>query len=368
MKSNSIIIKEFDLARQILSSSDFIGVNITRHLDGIKQHHTHSFTYLSKYASISLPFLDGDEHRYIRKKLAPLFSTKTVRNRNDILHRIVDRAFQAFLSADEPDLVQNFTDEIYLNMVEEYIGIQIDDRQEFLSQVSIATLLVEPLLSISSLKKVDDSYRKLSEMIGDLSVHPPSNTVIGHLLNDADLDLTSDQIQTVITILAVAGHTMTESLSNVLLALSRTGKEYMEQMKNPEWVEDHIEHFIRLFASTEYLSRESNKDQIIQGCPVSRGDKVFLYIPDINRDEKMFHGKNDLKSIVDAKPQKHMSFGAGQHVCPGNFLSHELFVLILNKYANTFKNVSIAEDKIIYNTTTVAKRLKSLPVSSFELN
>jgi cytochrome P450 len=52
---------------------------------------------------------------------------------------------------------------------------------------------------------------------------------------------------------------------------------------------------------------------------VTKGDRVILCFPSGNRDEEVF--EDPFAFRVDRKPNRHIGFGYGPHICLGMFLA-----------------------------------------------
>lgn len=68
------------------------------------------------------------------------------------------------------------------------------------------------------------------------------------------------------------------------------------------------------------MCRTTTQDSVFRGKLIKQGDRVVLWYVSANRDEAVIE-EPDRFMIDRAKPNKHLSFGAGIHRCVGDRLA-----------------------------------------------
>jgi len=104
-----------------------------------------------------------------------------------------------------------------------------------------------------------------------------------------------------------------------------------------------VEEILRLSAPTAFGPiRYAHEDVEIGGVTIQRGELVIISNDAANRDESKFATSEDF--TADRKPNLHLSFGHGMHVCIGASLARtELRVVFLALFRR-FPNLRLATD------------------------
>jgi len=73
--------------------------------------------------------------------------------------------------------------------------------------------------------------------------------------------------------------------------------------------------FFRVFMPLTHIGRVCPVDTSVHGVPVKAGGRVSLAWSSANFDETVFDAPEDIR--LDRKPNPHLSFGFGPHLCLG---------------------------------------------------
>ena len=134
------------------------------------------------------------------------------------------------------------------------------------------------------------------------------------------MHLTDPEIVSTIIVLLNAGHEATvNTLGNGLRALL-THPEQWERLVGGE-VEPAaaVEELIRWTTPVLNMCRVATRDTEIAGTSVARGQQVVLMYGSANRDESVF--EDPFAFRIDRRPNPHLAFGFGEHVCMGAHLA-----------------------------------------------
>lgn len=117
--------------------------------------------------------------------------------------------------------------------------------------------------------------------------------------------------------LAFAGgrDTIIHSISSVLGYLGQHPEalEYLRQ--DPKRITLASEEFFRVFMPLTHIGRVCPADTDVNGVTVKAGERVSLCWASANFDEKAFDAPEEVR--LDRKPNPHLSFGFGTHLCLG---------------------------------------------------
>jgi cytochrome P450 len=78
---------------------------------------------------------------------------------------------------------------------------------------------------------------------------------------------------------------------------------------------------------------------------MKKGDRVVLSEASAGRDERAFPDADTF--LVDRFPNRHLSFGAGIHRCPGSHLARITFTEIMREVLERIPDYRILDDEIV---------------------
>jgi cytochrome P450 len=109
--------------------------------------------------------------------------------------------------------------------------------------------------------------------------------------------------------------TVINSITSVLGYLGRHPEalEYLRQ--DPKRIVLASEEFFRVTSPITHLGRVCPVDTDVHGVTVKAGDRVSLCWASANRDESVFEAPEEVR--LDRKPNPHLAFGFGPHLCLG---------------------------------------------------
>lgn len=147
---------------------------------------------------------------------------------------------------------------------------------------------------------------------------------------DPDADITSalldlqidgapvgdDLVAGVLRLLISAGHnSTTNAMGNLLLYLATHPDEQDDLRAHPEKLAAAIEELLRYESPVQEMPRFVTRDTVLQGRDIAEGDRIGMLWASGNRDESVFPDAD--RCILDRKPNRHLAFGVGPHMCLG---------------------------------------------------
>ena len=117
-----------------------------------------------------------------------------------------------------------------------------------------------------------------------------------------------------------AGHeTSTNMISHGIHEFLRNPSEITKLQVDAGLADSAAEEVLRYQAPIQINNRRSTADTKIAGMPLPAGTVVHLMLGAGNRDPAQFP-EPDLFDI-ERRPNRHLSFGLGVHICAGNTLA-----------------------------------------------
>ncbi len=128
------------------------------------------------------------------------------------------------------------------------------------------------------------------------------------------------EFDTFFLLLAVAGNETTRNLiSHGLLLLLEHHEALARLREDPSRIPAAVEEMLRFRSPVIYMARTALEDTQLEGQRIRKGDKLLLYYPSANRDERVFEHPDVFD--IDRKQNHHLAFGVGEHFCIGTHLA-----------------------------------------------
>ena len=277
----------------------------------LREHALFSSSPMAEFSSV-LNGSDPPVHTEMRRALQPLFDRKLQLARRDAVREITRRRIDELKPRDWFEMVDDFTAPITHSIACGWLGVR-EDRTAPIKAKQVRDVRwsdVEPALN-------------------------PDGPVA--LLASAN-QLDTKAIAELVAFLLVAGvETVRELVAFGLLAISRDTDCVDGLLSNATTIPDVLEELIRLEPAVHTLLRRTSQDVEIEGHVIPRGSVVWASLAAANRDPLNF---DDPDAIIPGRDgTSHVSFGAGQHFCPGRYLGRVEAEVILSELMPHFRTL-----------------------------
>jgi cytochrome P450 len=161
-------------------------------------------------------------------------------------------------------------------------------------------------------------------------------------------------------ILIVAGNETTRNaISGGLLAFLENPDQWQQLNRDGTRLDGAVEEVLRYTSPVIHHARTSVSDVEIRGTQIRAGDTVALFYPSANRDEEIF--EDPFRFRIDRRPNPHLAFGIGEHVCLGAHLARIEIELVFRHLAGRVLEIESAGETERLASANVGG-IKSLPV------
>jgi cytochrome P450 len=161
-------------------------------------------------------------------------------------------------------------------------------------------------------------FRAISE---DRRAHPTDD--LASLIANSTIDgqpISDLEAMSYYIIVATAGHdTTSSSTAGAMWALAENPAELAKVKADPSLIPGLVDESIRWTTPVKTFMRTVTQDTTFAGRDLKKGDWLMLCYASGNRDEAVFEEPGQFR--VDRKPNKHLAFGYGAHLCLGQHLA-----------------------------------------------
>lgn len=277
-----------------------------------------------EHHTTSLVFNDPPLHTRVRSILQGAMTPRAFANLRPELVALVDRLIDQMEVAGEVDFIEQFAAAIPVEIVGNLLAIPFEDRAP-LRGWSLAILgALEPNLSAADREKSDTAITEFLAYLSNLIVErkrmlgDPETDVLSRLIIGSEVHgkLSAKELMHNCIFLLNAGHeTTTNLIGNGLVLLHQWPGERDRLVADPSLISTTVEEVLRFESSNQLGNRRTVMDAEIGGHPIPAKTSLTLVIGAANRDPTVFDSPDTFD--ISRKPNRHLAFGGGPHVCLG---------------------------------------------------
>ena len=161
-------------------------------------------------------------------------------------------------------------------------------------------------------------------------------------------------------LLMIAGNETTRNAtSGGLVAFLEHPGEWQRLRRDASLLPSAVEEVLRWTSPVVHFARTATADVELGGQKIRAGDALALFYASANRDEEVHHEPFAFR--VDRRPNRHLAFGVGEHVCLGAHVARLELRAILAELLRRLDHCELAGPVVRLRSSTVGG-LKSVPV------
>ncbi|WP_332765452.1 cytochrome P450 [Phenylobacterium sp.] len=167
---------------------------------------------------------------------------------------------------------------------------------------------------------------------------------LGSLIANSQIDgqpISHFEAMSYYIIVATAGHdTTSSSTAGAIWGLAENPGEFAKLKTDPSLIPGLVDESIRWITPVKTFMRTATEDTELAGRSLSKDDWLMLCYASGNRDEDVFDDPNAFR--VDRKPNKHLAFGYGAHLCLGQHLAKMEMRILWEEMLPRLKSIELA--------------------------
>jgi cytochrome P450 len=318
------MVTRYDLVKEALQRPDVFSNKLVSALGDPSQH-----LYLIPQN------LDGKAHVAVRHVVNPWFSPLSVKRIEPLARERAIAMIEALAPKGSCDMTTDFAMLYATEMFLAILGLPVEDGAMMLP-------LVEEIFRgffggdpEDQAKAADEIKQYFDAVIDDRLATPGDlgTDFVTFLLNSTmdDEPFSRENILTLCMTIMLAGLDTTRSaLGFIFHHLATHDDDRVTLIEHPERISDAVEEFVRLYALVIQDGRYVAQDVDFHGCPMRKGDVVWLGLAQANRDPRQFERPDEF--VLDRDSNKHMGFAVGQHRCLGAHLARTELIIVLEEW------------------------------------
>ena len=327
-------------------------------------------TPLFEHHTNSIVFIDPPDHTRIRRLFQSAFTRKALAAFVPRITSLVDEYLNRLEDQGQMEVVEEFSFCLPIEVVCDLLGVPRQDREFIRGWANAILTALEPTLVQKQLddgnQAVVDFKQYLRDLIAYRRAHPhdAQDTEVLTILADAEADgkrLTEIELLHQCIFMLNAGHeTSTNMITHGIHEMLLNPDQIGLLSEHPDLIEPMVEEVLRYQAPIQINNRRANSDQILSGVTIPADTTVHMMINAANRDPAQF--PNPDRFDITRRPNRHLSFGLGVHICAGNALARVEAQIAFQRLFRRFPKLALTIPAVI------APRLRFREVSALHVS
>ena len=328
---------------------------------------------------LSLVGLDGERHLRQRRLINQGFSPRMIRAMEPRVRQVVAEVLDRVAERSSCDFVADIAVPVPLVVIAELMGLPVEDRvqlghwsdrmmggegrgdPEDPHLLDAAAAFGEYVGYLSGI--VEDrrqAYRRGGSLPDDVISVLVGADEEGVL--ESNDELTHDELTMFLVVLLVAGNETTRNaISGGMWALRQFPDQWGRLAEDPGVLPTMADEICRFVSPVISFARTTTEATELGGQQIAEGEKVLLLYQSANRDEDVFIDPGELH--LDRKPNPHLAFGVGPHVCMGINLARLEIRVLFEELVRRFPDMAVAPGATArYGEHALVHAIESLPV------
>tara|TARA_A100000171_G_scaffold52596_1_gene71805 strand:- start:489 stop:1712 length:1224 start_codon:yes stop_codon:yes gene_type:complete len=304
---------------------------------------------LLEHHTRSMLFRDPPDHDRLRDIVNPFFTPRRINGLTDTIREIVLQLLDEIEEKKEIDFVKDFASLIPIKLICDLLGVPRGEGPRIRDYGAKVLLPLNPAVSQETIQAGHEGTRDfmafLAPYVKDWQSRPveeePSNIISGMVAAQKRGERISDSelIHMCILVLNGGHETTTNLLGLSTLALLGHPEQSERLVQDPSLIGLGVEECLRYATPLQLQGRRTTRQVEISTGVIPPDTEVIIAQASANRDERVFSEPN--RFILDRRPNSHLSFGAGIHVCLGRPLARLEVAVTLPLLLNRFPNMEV---------------------------
>jgi cytochrome P450 len=327
----------------------------------------------SERSGSMLVSMDPPAHTRLRRLITAGFTPRMIGRLEEHISERTRRILDAAERKIDCDFVRDVAYQLPMHVIADIVGIPEDDREHIFTCTDASLRGFVPDSGVSETERNQASlelFRYAEELTARRRREPADDvwTIIATAeIEDDDGNVTTVEgveLETFFMILTIAGsETTRNALTQGLMALLDHPDQLADLRAHPELLPTATDEIIRWASPVLFFARSATRQVVLGGETIEAGDRVVLWYPSGNRDERVFD--DPFRFDVRRSPNPHVSFGGGgPHYCLGANLARKEVEVMTGMLVDRF-DIERTGDPILLNAGAahnVGVSIDSLPV------
>ena len=334
-------------------------ISVWRDLSGVvnrEEAYTKKFGQgpLLEHHTTSMLFRDPPDHDRLRAVVNPFFSQKSIERLRQATVEIVDKLLLDIEKKRDIDFIHDFSSKIPVQLVCDIFGVPREEGPIIRDLGAQVLLPLNPTVTQEVIDAGHVAAQKfkdyLLQYINQWRKRPieqtPSNIISALVAAEKrGEDISENEMAHLCILVLNGGHETTTNLIGLSTLALMHHPEQMALMASDELnVPVAVEECIRYCSPLQLQGRRTTREVAVGSGLIPANTEVIFSVGAGNRDERVFDQPNAFD--LTRKPNLHLAFGSGIHVCLGRPLARLELAVALPALCKRFPNMRLIEPPV----------------------
>lgn len=260
--------------------------------------------------------LDPPAHTRYRSLVSTLFSRGRIAAMRPELEALATQLLEPLAARGGGDVIAEYAVPLSLGALASFMNLPAEDQGKWFGWVE--RMFAGALGDLEDQRAaVGEIQAYLDGLIAERRAKPRDDFI--GLLVDAELDgqrLTDDEIRGFGVLMLIAGHETTSGAIGLFLHhLAQHPEQRAQLAADRELIPSAVNELLRFTSPVQVFGRNAGRDLELHGQRIPKGDVIGIAYGAANHDPREFPDPD--ACILDRRPNRHVAFGHGHHLCLG---------------------------------------------------
>ncbi|OBQ84506.1 cytochrome P450 [Mesorhizobium sp. WSM3873] len=305
--------------------------------------------------------IDPPRHSRYRALVNPVFAPQRIAAITPRVKMLARSLFEKMIAAGKAEAVAEFCVPVAITSLAAFTDVPLQDSDKWVGWITSMFNVKDPSAGATASRELN-TY--IETLIAARRAKPTGDFVSMLIAAEIDGERLDDiQIRSFMSVVFGAGFETTADALSVMLHWLAEHPEALDRLASePQLVPTAVEEFLRYSSPIEIFGRNASHDLCLHGRDIRRGDIVALGFGAANRDPSVFDAPDEMR--LDRSPNKHLTFGAGPHLCAGAGVARMEMAVTLETLIETGARLAPAsEQELRWKTRGDRRGLARLPLT-----
>jgi cytochrome P450 len=260
------------------------------------------------------------------------------------------------------DFTTEFADPLPVTVIAEMLGIPIEDRKKF-KRWSDNEIGASEENALNRRRAHSELAQYFSKIIEQRKKNPQSDLISSIVTSEVDgAVLSQSEAVSFCILLLIAGNETTTNLLGNAIRLFARYHSLGGLHEDSKLIPSAVEEILRFSSPVRGMFRIAVKDTELSGHPIKAGHSLMAWIGSANRDAEKF--SEPQKFDIRRKPNPHIAFGHGIHMCLGAPLARLESRVAIELFSEKYRDVQLltVEEDLVPIRNVAIGGVRHLPV------
>ncbi len=295
-------------------------------------------------------FRDPPHHTRLRDLLGRIFIMPAAEKKREEFREHIEQVLAEAAAQGPVDFKEGIARLIPMYMICDVLGIPQERYDDLVrwsnSYASMLSFEVTPAMEATADGEFHEFFAYLQPTI-DARRKEPREDLISEWVRAHEAGLMSEEeIPSYVLFTLVGGQsTTTTTMTNALYTMKRHPDQWARFLTDPEGFKKTAADEILRFESAgrALVPRWATADTELSGVTIKAGEMVIGVESSANRDPAMFADPEIFD--IGRKVNRHLAFGGGIHICPGQFVARVEIQELLAAIGTNYPDIEIGEPR-----------------------